>query len=64
MANQYNQLEDVKQKLERVKNAAQYPDDPLSPGVDTNYINELEKQKSILQTLNSQANLQATLLSS
>ena len=49
VANQYNQLEDVKQKLERVKNAAQYPDDPLSPGVDTNYINELEKQKSILE---------------
>ena len=49
VANQYDQLEDVKQKLERVKNAAQYPDDPLSPGVDTNYINELEKQKSILE---------------
>jgi len=49
VANQYNQLEDVKQKLERVKNAAQYPDDPESPGVDTNYINELEKQKSILE---------------
>jgi hypothetical protein len=49
VANQYNQLEDVKQKLERVKNAAQYSDDPLSPGVDPNYINELEKQKSILE---------------
>ena len=49
VANQYNQLEDVKQKLERVKNAAQYPDDPESPGVDTNYINKLEKQKSILE---------------
>jgi hypothetical protein len=49
VANQYNQLQDINQKLERVKNAAQYPGDPESPGVDTNYINELEKQKLTLE---------------
>jgi hypothetical protein len=49
VANQYNQLQDINQKLERVKNAAQYPFDPESPGVDTNYINELEKQKLTLE---------------
>jgi hypothetical protein len=48
-ANEYNQYLETKKKFERAKSAAEGAYDPLSPGVDTTYLTDLEKQKNILE---------------
>jgi len=48
-ADEYNQYLETKKKFERAKSSAEGAYDPLSPGVDTAYLTDLEKQKNILE---------------
>ena len=47
----YYQLQDINTKLERAKSAAEGQYDPETPGVDPNYISELEKQQNDLNKI-------------
>jgi len=47
----YYQLQDINTKLKRAKSAAQGQYDSETPGVDPNYINELEKQQNNLNKI-------------
>ena len=47
----YYQLQDINTKLERAQSSAEGQYDPESPGVDSNYLNELKKQQDDLNKI-------------